>query len=127
MTAYKRKTNHKKSGLKCLKEILTYHRDNLKSLEVDKKYQKLIIKNADKKLIQSICECVLNILKGNLPIKESDKQKLKKFRKPLHKLVQKSGLKNKRKILIQQDGLLPILIPSIIGGLATIIHLPKLK
>ena len=48
---------------------LTYHRDNLKSLEVDKKYQKLIIKNADKKLIQSICECVMNMLKGNLPIK----------------------------------------------------------
>ena len=40
---------------------LTYHRDNLKSLEVDKKYQKLIIKNADKKLIQSISECVLNM------------------------------------------------------------------
>ena len=100
---------------------LTYHRDNLKSLEVDKKYQRLIIKNADKKLIKSICECVLNMLKGNLPIKESDKQKLKKFRKPLHKLVQKSGLKNKRKILIQQGGLIPILIPSIIGGLAKII------
>ena len=50
---------------------LTYHRDNLKSLEVDKKYQRLIIKNADKKLIKSICECVLNMLKGNIPIKES--------------------------------------------------------
>ena len=49
---------------------LTYHRDNLKSLEVDKKYQRLIIKNADKKLIQSICECVMNMLKGNLRIKE---------------------------------------------------------
>ena len=83
---------------------LTYHRDNLKSTEVDKKYKRIIIKNADKKLIQSICECVLNMLKGNLSIKESDKQKLKKFRKPLHKLVQKSGLENKRKILIQQGG-----------------------
>ena len=51
---------------------VTYLRDNLKSLEVDKKYQKLIIKKADNKLIQSICECVLNILKGNLPIEQSD-------------------------------------------------------
>ena len=29
-------------------------------------------KNADKKLILSIFECELNILKGNLHIKESD-------------------------------------------------------
>ena len=59
---------------------LKYYKDNLKAFEIDHKYHKLIIKNAVKKLMQTICECIWNILNGYLPIKDSDKVKLKKYK-----------------------------------------------
>jgi hypothetical protein len=81
------------------------------------KYRSAILKNADKKLINAICECVFNMLKGNLKVDENTKANLYKYKNILRKLVQKSSLKTKRKILQQKGGFLQVLLPTILPTL----------
>ena len=83
--------------------------------------RKGIINNADKELINTICQCVYNLLKGNIELTNQEKDLLLKYKQPLRKLIKKSSIKNKKKILIQQGGFLNILIPAVITGLSSII------
>ena len=103
-------------------ENLKSQLDLLKILARPKsKYRKLIIQSADKKLVQAICECIHNVLKGNINISESEKKRLKSYRSVLHELIKKSTLKTKKKILIQRGGFLEVLLPAVISGIASII------
>lgn len=85
-----------------------------------RRVQHTLIKNATKSQIYSICEIVLNILKGNLKLPEEEIQKLQKKKKLLRDLMKRSTLKTK-KHLIQRGGFLQFIIPSIITGLASIV------
>lgn len=86
----------------------------------NKKLRDLLIKNANKEQIYTLCEIILNILNGNLKLSEDQLQKLSKIKAKLRNIIKRSSLK-KKKYLIQKGGFLQILIPSIISGLATII------
>ena len=81
--------------------------------------QKLIINKVDKKIILFICIIVLNILKGNISIKKSEIDKLKRFKLPLRKLTSISKLKDKKKIL-QRGGFLSTLIPLILNAIISL-------
>ena len=82
------------------------------------KYRKAILISADKKLVEAICQSIHNVLVGNINISALDREKLKKFRKTLHQLLEKSSLKTKKKILIQRGGFLQFLIPAVVSGIA---------
>lgn len=86
-----------------------------------KKLRNTIIQCGSRDLIQSICECILNSLNGNITLGHEDIKKLEKYKKPLRKLLKNISLKTKKKILIQNGGFLQILLPSVITGLASII------
>lgn len=78
--------------------------------------RKAIIENADKDLVYTLCECVLNCLNGNVPINDSVKNKLKRHRKVLREVLKKksSSIIKKKSILIQKGGaFLPLIIPTI--------------
>lgn len=79
--------------------------------------RRLFLKSADKELIQSICECALNTLKGNVPLRTCQKKTLSRYKNFLRNLIKpKSGWKQKRKFLVQKGGaLLPALLGPIIG------------
>ena len=49
--------------------------------------RKSLLKNADKQLVTTLCECVLNILLGNVPINNSPKEKLVKHKTFLRHIV----------------------------------------
>jgi len=83
--------------------------------------RKAIINKSDKKLVNSICEMVFNLINGNLNINNSDFQKLKKYKTSLRKLVKKSNLASKKKILVQNGGFLQFLIPAVITGISEIV------
>ena len=83
--------------------------------------RKAIINKSDKKLVNSICEMVFNLINGNLNINSSDFQKLKKHKTSLRKLVKKSNLASKKKILVQNGGFLQFLIPAVITGISEIV------
>ena len=85
------------------------------------KLRKSIINNSDKNLIEAICQCVLNLLQGNINLSATQKTALSKYKKYLRKLVEKSPLKDKKKILIQKGGFLQYLIPAAIEGISLLI------
>ena len=85
------------------------------------KYRKCILLKADKELINIICECVYNTLLGNVKLSEKDRLNLFKYKNILRRLVEKSTLQHKKKILIQKGGFLQFIIPAVITGIASII------
>lgn len=96
--------------------------DSLKLLSsCSNKIRQSVIKSGSKDLIDSISECILNFLNGNVTLCEQELISLKKYKLPLRKLLKKLNLKEKKKILIQKGGFLSIILPSIITGLASII------
>jgi len=89
-------------------------------LLADRKIQKKLIQNSNKEQIYCICEIILNLLKGKIPISDDVFKLLNKEKKLLRKIVKKSSLKNK-KYLIQKGGFLQILLPTVISALSSII------
>ena len=57
----------------------------------------------------------------NMFISEDDKKRLYKYRNTLRKIVSKSSLKQKKKVLIQKGGFLQFIIPAAITGISSII------
>lgn len=78
---------------------------------------KAMIKSADSGLINCLCECVLNILKGNVPLSHSQKGKLSRHRKDLRHLANKKVALKKKKRILQKGGILPAVLAPVIGPL----------
>ncbi len=83
------------------------------------KLRKAIFSNCNKDLLHSICECVLNVLNGNIRVSDCAKRKLKKFKASLCSLVDKRvPLVSKRRVIIQRDGFLLPLLPAVLPTFA---------
>lgn len=80
------------------------------------KLRKTILLNCDLSLIKTINECVYNTLLGNIPLNDSEKEKLKKFKTVLRKILKTDAcLKKKRKVILQSGGsFLPTLLAPIV-------------
>ena len=74
-----------------------------------------MIKNASKDQINCVCECILNTLIGNVKLKQDKKDEIKRFKKPMRKLLKKNSIKIKKNLIIQNGGFLPALIPTILS------------
>ena len=78
---------------------------------------KAILRGADKDLLQCLSECALNILKGNVSLKPSEKARLTKYRQKLRKVADKKvSLKQKHKI-VQTGGFAPALLAPLLAPL----------
>ena len=102
-------------NLKKHKEILAYLG------KCKAKIRKAILTNADKELVEVICQCVFNMLSGNIQLNEQEKKNLSKYKNTLRAIVARSSLKEKKKILVQKGGFLQFLIPAAITGISQII------
>lgn len=82
---------------------------------LDSEQRLLLLRRASPKLIKCICECALNILHGNVPLKTREKTQLRKHVDVLRKLADKKK-GNKRKIILQKGrgGFLPSLLLPIV-------------
>lgn len=81
------------------------------------KERKKMIESANSKLIQSIVECIENVLNGNVVLKEDSVSKPKKHKNILCK-IKNAGrkLSEKKKVIVQSGGaFLPALLSPIIG------------
>ena len=97
--------------------------DLLKVLSHSKpKLRKAILQNCDNDLIHTICDCVYNIVKGNIP--GLDKKYIKKLlphKNTLIKLTNKIPLKEKKKTLVQKGGFLPLILPFVAPLIAKVV------
>ena len=81
----------------------------------DKQKCNRIIDDGGMELVHCICDCVHNILQGNIPVTDEEKERLKRHRHCLRELVKKKTSDKKRKLLIQEGGFLGSLIPILVG------------
>lgn len=78
--------------------------------------RKAILQKADKDLIDTICECLHNILRGNLQVSPTVYGKLKRHQKVLREIqAKKTSQKRKKQLLIQHGGFLPALLAPILA------------
>ena len=86
--------------------------------------RKLLIKTADKGFIDAICECVVNVIRGNVKLSSTQKRTLAKQKRFLRKLAdRKTALKERKRILIQRGGFIGLiarLVAPVIGGLTSL-------
>ena len=87
------------------------------------KQANFVIDDANKDLLLCICEIVNNILEGNIKLKPKERNKLRKYKKTLHQLIDKRiKLKDKRKLIKnQKGGFLPAVIAPILGIAASLL------
>src|SRR5687767_8489757 len=88
------------------------------------KERKLLIKNASKVELNSICEVCKNILAGRIPLKGQQHRRLCRYKNIVRKLANKRvKLETKRRILQQQQGgaLLPLLAPLVFPLISSLI------
>jgi len=80
-----------------------------------------VIKGANRELVNTICECALNVLKGNVPLTPTQKKHLAKYKGTLRKLVLKGSTRKKKHILQTGRGLLPFLLGPVLGVLSSLL------
>ena len=81
----------------------------------DKQKCNRIIDEGGMELVHCICDCVHNILQGNIPVSEEEKEIFKRHKECLRKLAKKKTSDRERKRLIQEGGFLGSLIPTLVG------------
>lgn len=83
-----------------------------------------LLRKCPNSIIKSVCECALNLLKGNVPLTKRQKNKLSPYKRTLRKLGDKKvPLFKKRRLLVQKgEGFLSVLIPAAISVLSSLIH-----
>ena len=84
--------------------------------------QKKLIKKGDKKFINCISECCLNILKGNVPLTIKEKKALKKHKNKLRALVNKNISVEKKKKIVQTGGFLSTLLVPVAAFLGKLLY-----
>ena len=89
--------------------------DLLRVSHCQPKIRNAILKNCENDLIHIICDCVYNVVKGNVQGLTQEKiNKLARHKSSLIRLTKKLPIKEKRKILVQKgSGFLPFLLPLV--------------
>jgi hypothetical protein len=90
------------------------------------KLRKALISNCDRDLVLSICECILNVLSGNIKLSKCVKRKLRKHKATLRKDADKRvSLASKKKVIVQRGGFLLPLLGAVLPTLASLIFRPR--
>ena len=87
------------------------------------KLNKQILRNIDDSLVKAICECVLNVERGIIPLPTGFDKLLKTHKKIIDKLTNQKLPLLKKKTLIKKVGheLLPLILPPIIKHLSFLV------
>jgi len=86
----------------------------------DAKKRRVLIKSASPDEINSLCECILNVYKKNIPVSKSAVARLRPFKKAVSTLATKKklSLKKKKHLLNQRGGaLIPLLLSTLLPTL----------
>ena len=83
--------------------------------------RKHLITKADRSLVDCLCECVDDILRGNVPLTKLQKEKLKRYKARLRALKKKSVSPKKKKAILQKGGFLGSLLAPIASVVAPLL------
>lgn len=96
------------------------------------KLRKALLADLPPEIIHILSECALNILKGNVTLSKTHKEKLRRHRKDLRALSKSRTAVKKKKEIIQKGGflpsilagILPALLPPLVGEVGKLISPP---
>lgn len=117
-------SSKRRYSLKMTRRIKT-HAVLLKTLaHCTAKQRRALLKTADKGLIDAICECIVNVINGNIKISPTHRRTLSKHKQKLRKLSNRGTSFKERKRLLNQRGgfLIPLLMRLVgpaVGAIAT--------
>ena len=82
---------------------------------------KAILKNAPSDLVRALCECSLNVLKGNIKLSATQKKRLRRYKNILRTLAAKKASTKTRKQMLQKGGFLGALLGPVLGVLGSLL------
>ena len=82
---------------------------------------KAVVNNCEKELLDAVCECSLNVLKGTVPLKKRERKCLEKYKNHLRALTDKGISRRKKKAVLQKGGFLQALLTPILTVLGNIL------
>ena len=88
------------------------------------KLRKAILEYADADLINALCECAHNILRGTVRLTPREKVRLRKYKNKLRLLANRRLPIARRRREIKQNG---GFLPALLAPLATTVFLPLLR
>lgn len=80
-----------------------------------------VIKEADKDLVDALCECALNVLSGTVSLSKPARKKLLRHKSTLRCLSGKSLSTHRKKVLLQKGGFLGALLGPVLGILGNVL------
>src|SRR5437867_10069911 len=106
------------------KHILLRNADYLHILKKARKKQRnAVLKVADEDLLLCLCECALNVLNGNVPLKKEQLKTLAPHKCYLRLLGNDTTIMaDRQKVLIQNGGFLPALLTPVLTIVAQLLH-----
>ena len=121
----KKKTTERKRMSKKKPSKVRQHFEFLSYLSsIPPRRQKILIKGADRPLLESLSEICINLLNKRLELTKAQINKLRPYEKQIYQLSQRSHSLARKKRIVQSGGMLtallsavvPALISSIIGA-----------
>ena len=90
------------------------------------KLRKAIMFNCYKELLNSISECILNVLNGNVKLTVCKTRKLRKHKVTLRRMADmRDPLSTKNKLIVQRGGFLLPLLSAVLTAIAYLIVFSK--
>lgn len=83
---------------------------------------KAVLKTASPDLIQTLCECCHNVLKGNVRLNQRQKNQLRRHKLNLRALVAKKTSLKKRRQILQTGGFIGLLLKPVLGALKGLLN-----
>ena len=83
--------------------------------------RKHLITKANRCLVDCLCECADNILRGNVPLTKLQKEKLKRNKAGLRALTKESVSLKKKKAILQKGGFLGSILAPIASVVAPLL------
>lgn len=106
---------------------MTLSKEQLRQLQLIKhcpeQLRKQLLKRLPSSAFKAICECTLNVLKGNVPLNKQQKKILQRYKNTLRQIGTKKGsLITKKKLIVQKGGFLNVLIPAALSAITSLIN-----
>jgi hypothetical protein len=109
-------------GNSMVSQRLKRHDSNIVYLQKTKPcIRRHLITKADRSLVDCLCECAENIIRGNFPLTKLQKEKLKRNKAGLRALTKKSVSLKKKKAILQKCGFLGSLLAPIASVVAPLL------
>jgi hypothetical protein len=83
--------------------------------------KKRFLKSCNKDFIHGLCECIRNMINGRVPLKPCQLKCLSRHKQTLRKLALKKTSLAVRKKILQKGGFLPLILPSLISGITSLL------